>query len=303
MRTLNISFYRFVWLDDPAPITFGSKLADRPRLKQLRADVKAALARVRADHGPIGGTILLSPEGINGFLGASEAGIRAMQQFLRSVPGLEGLDFKESWSNEVPFNRCLVKLKKELISMGHAEIDPAHQTGSRLDPEMLREWIRQGREFTIVDTRNDYELDVGKFQGAVDLHLKSFREFPEALDQWLVRNPDARERPVVMYCTGGIRCEKATAYGLKAGMKNVYQLEGGILRYFEKCGGEGYEGDCFVFDKRVALTPDLSVSPEAAVCFTCRTVLPDGAESKCPKCLDRGAAVHSDVRVEGGLGA
>ena len=236
---LNIAFYRFVPLSD---------------LPELRATLKSAASELG-----LKGSILLAPEGINGFLAGAEASVRRYVGFLENHPALASenhgpLDIKESWSEAQPFARLKVKLKREIITMGYPAIQPALSTGERLAPETLKEWLDDGKPVLLVDTRNDYELKEGGFQGAMDLKMKSFRDFPNRLDQI---KAEAQGRPVVMFCTGGIRCEKATAIAADQGIPNVYQLEGGILRYFEKVGQSHYDGRCFVFDERVALDAEL----------------------------------------------
>ncbi len=245
------------------------------------------------------GTILVSPEGINGFVAAQDPQAREFQGILRNIKGLEQLEFKESFSQEAPYRRFLVKIKKEIISLDGGRIDPRAKTGKRLEPEELKQWYESGKPFTIIDTRNDYEVKLGTFEGALDFDMKSFREFPEKL-----RSQSLKDGPVVMFCTGGIRCEKATAVALDQGLPEVYQLEGGILRYFEKVGGAHYKGDCFVFDRRVTLRPDLSQG-DAAMCFACRTALRTidlqsekyVFEKSCPHCWGKQGATSLSAEI------
>lgn len=232
---LNISFYRFFdWQD------FREQRAVF-REKCLTLGLK--------------GTIILSPEGINGFLAGPEARVREAMVWMRSLPQLDGQDFKESLSETIPFQKMLVKLKKEIIPLGDPSIRPHEQTGRRLTPEELREWYASGKDFWILDTRNTYEVVEGTFERAIDPGIRTFREFPRKLADLPA---EFRDKPGVMFCTGGIRCEKATAVAEKMGFKEVYQLEGGILRYFEKVGAANYAGKCFVFDARVALDGELA---------------------------------------------
>jgi UPF0176 protein len=212
------------------------------------------------------GTILLSPEGVNLMLAGSEDSVRGLHKSLGELaPALADMDFKESWSREVPFRRYIVKLKKEIIKLGLQEIQPLKEQGPSIEPEELARWYDEGKDFTILDTRNDYEVRMGTFEKAVDMKLQSFQEFPEKLQELPA---EAKEKPLVMFCTGGIRCERASLVALKQGFKEVYQLEGGILRYFEKMGGAHYQGECFVFDYRVGVGPDLN--PTASVlCWAC----------------------------------
>lgn len=232
---LNIAFYRFVDLADPAAL--------RPVLRR------------RCQELGLRGTILLSSEGINANLAGIDAAIGEFRAFLEAMPEFAGMEIKESRSERVPFGRMLVKLKKEIIPMGAPEVRPARLTGPRLAPLELKQWLDQGREVLLLDTRNEYEIRHGTFRGARSLGLDTFRQFGPRLERDLTA--EERKRPIVMFCTGGIRCEKATAYALQHGFSEVYQLEGGILKYFEQCGRTHYDGDCYVFDERVALDGEL----------------------------------------------
>jgi UPF0176 protein len=257
-RIENISFYRFVEI--PAE-----------RLPELRAELRAHCMRLA-----LKGTVLLSREGVNGFLAGTKPAMAEIKTVLCGVPGFSGLDFKVSYSTEIPFRRMLVKLKKEIISMGREDVRPAQKTAPRLEPEQLKQWLDEGREVVLVDTRNEYEIELGTFKGARSFGLNTFRPFPIELAK---HREELAGKPVVMFCTGGIRCEKAGAIGLEQGL-DAYQLEGGILRYFEKVGGAHYEGDCFVFDRRVAVDPQLQPTTRHITCYECRTVHP--ANEKCP---------------------
>ncbi len=246
---VNIAAYKFVTLDDlPA-----RRIALRDRCRELG----------------LKGTILLSPEGINLFLAGSREAIDAFVAGLRSQPEFADLETKESFSDRQPFNRMLVRLKKEIIAFGVEGIDPRVETSRRLPARELKAWLDEGRPVTLLDTRNDYEIDLGTFDNAIPIKLDEFRRFPEAVAEL---PEEMKEQPVVSFCTGGIRCEKAAPFLEKAGFKDVYQLEGGILKYFEECGGAHYRGDCFVFDQRVGLNPELKET-DAAACFACQAVL------------------------------
>ena len=238
------------------------------------------------------GTILLSPEGINLVVAAERSAADRLLVRLRALPGFGDLSAKVSESDHPPFNRMLVKIKKEIIAFGVEGIDPASRPARRLSPHQLRQWLDEGRPFTLLDTRNRYETKLGTFRGARTLDLDHFREFPEAAATSL---PDKlKDEPVVTFCTGGIRCEKAAPLLEMTGFTQVFQLDGGILNYFEKCGRAHYEGDCFVFDKRVALDASLRETG-AALCFVCQTPLtlaeqqdPRYAPSiSCPQCHGR----------------
>ncbi len=246
---VNIAAYKFVQL------TSLEKLRDR-----LRSRCKLAGLR---------GTILLSPEGINMFLAGSREGIDALLAEVRSLEGLGDLEVKESYSAEQPFNRMLVKLKREIIAFGVEGIAPAQRTSPKLSAQELKQWLDEGRPVRLLDTRNDYEVDLGTFRGAERLNIQHFRDFPAASTGL---PEEAKGEPLVMFCTGGIRCEKAGPMLESIGFKQVYQLDGGILKYFEECGGAHYDGGCFVFDSRVVLGPDLQ--PTGAVqCYNCQAVL------------------------------
>mmetsp|Transcript_25492 Transcript_25492/g.74327 ORF Transcript_25492/g.74327 Transcript_25492/m.74327 type:complete len:402 (-) Transcript_25492:258-1463(-) len=217
------------------------------------------------------GLVLLTDEGINFFLAAAtrEAADKFLA-FLEEDERFRGIPVKWSESSGTPFKRMLVKLKKEIIALGDPSVRPAERTGLRLEPREFKRWLDEGREVVVVDTRNDYEVRLGTFRNAVDLELDNFKEFPEAVRQ---RVPaPAKDLPVVTFCTGGVRCEKATAIMMDQGFREVYQLEGGILRYFEDCGGDHWDGECFVFDNRVALNPQLEET-ETVMCYSCREPL------------------------------
>ncbi len=233
---LNVSFYRFVTLKGLEPL--------RDQLKE------------RAIKNGLKGSILLSEEGINGFLAGPESNLRPYLNWLFSeFPEFRGIEPKESFSSRVPFSRMLVKVKKEIITMGRPEIRPSEKTGRRIYPKELKEWYDSKKEFVIIDTRNDYEIAQGTFKNAVHYDIETFKQFPAALEK---EAKALQDKNVVMFCTGGIRCEKATALAEDLGIKNVFQLEGGILKYFEEVGGAHYRGDCFVFDHRTNVDPALS---------------------------------------------
>lgn len=273
MRILNIAVYQFT------PLPIDELQAIRLNLKKLCLELG------------LKGTILVTPEGINCFIAGLPESVAGLQAYLEGPLGLKNLSYKESWSDRVPFNRMLVKVKNEIIHVRDPEIQPARFTGPAITPAELKKWIEEGKEFTLLDTRNDYEVRIGTFAGAKDLGIKTFMDFGTRANELPA---EVKEKPVVMFCTGGIRCEKASPMLLKSGFQEVYQLEGGILRYFEECGGAHYNGDCFVFDRRVALTPDLAESGVVA-CYRCQNpVTPEEQrdpayvyEVSCPYCLTR----------------
>lgn len=256
-QVLNVAAYRFAQLDDLE--------AHRNRLKQTcyRLQLK--------------GTILLSSEGINLFVAGEAAAIDRLLEEIREIPGLEALEVKESFTSKQPFQRMLVKIKKEIIAFGIESIAPARHTSQKLRAAELRDWLSQGRSVRLLDVRNDYEVELGTFAGAEHLNIKHFRHFPEAVAEWT----EDRDQPVVMFCTGGIRCEKAGPFMEQLGFRNIFQLDGGILKYFEECGGEHYDGDCFVFDQRVAVGPDLKPTGVIA-CYACQATLTE-AETQAPE--------------------
>ena len=201
------------------------------------------------------GTILLALEGINLFLAGSKENIAALKAELRNDPSFADIQFKDSLSHHQPFGKLLVKIKKEIIPFGRPEINPAEQPAERLSVRTLKAWLDEGRDVVLLDTRNEFEVRHGTFKHAKNFRIHHFREFPEA-----TRRADAglKEKTVVTFCTGGIRCEKAAPYLLQQGFKRVFQLDGGILKYFEQCGNAHFEGECFVFDERIALDADLN---------------------------------------------
>ncbi len=254
-------------------------------LRELR-ELQAVLREFCGASG-MRGTILLSPEGINVFVSAPRAVIDQLLVRLRRVPGLADLRGKESASEEQPFNRMLVKIKHEIIAFGVAGVDPARRPAPRVAPRELKQWLDEGRTVTLLDTRNSYETDLGTFRGARTLGLDHFREFPEAV---AALPNELKDAPIVTFCTGGIRCEKAAPLLELHGFTKVFQLDGGILRYFEECGGAHYEGDCFVFDKRVALDASLRATG-AALCFVCQMPLTP-AEQKDPRYVESISCPH-----------
>ncbi len=242
----------------------GYRFVDLPDRDELRPPMTEA-----CKASGLRGTILLAHEGINFFLAGTQHGVDEFLAFLDSDVRFLDIPLKISHTDYQPFNRMNVRLKKEIISIGMDEVQPAVYTGDSIAPKEFKKWLDDGKAVTVLDTRNDYEIRLGTFENAMDLDIKSFRAFPAAVEAM----PDElKDTPVVMFCTGGIRCEKASVVMLEAGFKDVRQLEGGILGYFEEVGGSHWNGDCFVFDHRVALTPELKES-EAIQCFACRQPL------------------------------
>lgn len=267
---LNISAYKFVPLSE---------------LEPLREELKRT-----ADLLQLRGTILLSPEGINLFLAGLPENVSSFLDSLRQHPEFAEIEPKNSYSEEQPFRRMLVRLKKEIIAFGVEGIQPSQRTSPKLPAKQLKEWLDSGRQVRLLDVRNDYEFELGTFRGAEKLDLDHFRDFPSAIAKL---PEEARTQPLVMFCTGGIRCEKAGPLMENAGFQEVYQLDGGILKYFEECGEAHYDGSCFVFDNRVALTPKLEPTGDI-LCFACQAVLTgDNIQDKryvlgehCPNCYE-----------------
>ena len=247
---LNIASYKFVPIADP---------------NQLQEEL-----RTQALATGLTGTILLAEEGLNLFLAGPEEGARTFVADLKADARFADLAPKESWSATQPFKKLIVKVKREIIRMNHPTIQPdfSQPTGRApaADAQTVRRWLDQGhddegRPVVTLDTRNAFEVDVGTFKGAIDWRLNKFSDFPKAL---LEHRAELQDKTVVSFCTGGIRCEKAALFMREAGLEHVVQLEGGILKYFEETGGAHYQGDCFVFDERIAVKPDLSALQDAS---------------------------------------
>lgn len=277
---VNIAGYRFVDLPD------RDSLRNPIREKCIELGLK--------------GTVLLSHNGINFFLAGNEGEIDDFVSFLEEDDRFQGIPLQISHSDYQPFRRMLVRLKKEIISLGMDEIKPAETPGNFIEPNEFKRWLDEEREVIILDTRNDYELRVGTFQNAIDLDIKSFREFPEAIKKL----EQDKSTPVVMFCTGGIRCEKASIVMENQGWKNVQQIKGGVLGYFKETGGAHWNGDCFVFDQRVSLDKNLREASHE-MCFKCREPLsPDEMESEkymlegyCPYCYARNSEPAATLPV------
>ena len=236
---LNVSGYQFARLEDP---------------HALRESLHAA-----ASQRGLKGTILLAHEGINLFLAGGSVAVEALLAVVRLQPGLQCFEVKRSWSDAQPFRKLLVKVKAEIIRMNHPAIAPQEGRAPAVDAQTVRRWLDQGhddqgRPVVTLDTRNGFEVDQGSFDGAVDWRLGKFSDFPAALQ---AHRAELEGKTVVSFCTGGIRCEKAALVMQEAGLEHVWQLEGGILKYFEETGGAHFHGRCFVFDEREALDAQL----------------------------------------------
>lgn len=265
---VNISCYKFVTLEN---------------LEQLQQTIRTAAAEQN-----LKGTVLLSTEGINMFLAGDRPGIDGFVSWLQQNPNFTDIRPKESLSTYQPFTRLLVKIRREIISFDIQGIAPEQQTAPKLPAAELKRWLDEGQPFHLLDTRNDYEVDIGTFADAIRLDIDHFRQFPEAI----AALPESmKEEPIVMFCTGGIRCEKAGPFMQQAGFQKVYQLDGGILKYFEEVGGDHWNGECFVFDQRVAVDPHLQETGTTQ-CYLCQAVVtPQMQQSEkyvpgksCPAC-------------------
>jgi UPF0176 protein len=240
---LNIAAYLFVSLNELPQLR--AKILDECHIRELK------------------GTILLTGEGINMFLAGQPEKLRGFLDWLRTDPRFAPIEAKESWSEEQPFKKMLIKLKNEIIRMNHPSIQPEKGRAHFISPKKLQEWLDRGsddlgRPVVMVDTRNAFEVEYGTFENALHFHIEKFTEFPAAI---AAHKDELADKTLVSFCTGGIRCEKSGLYMREIGMEHSYQLEGGILKYFEEVGAAHYQGSCFVFDEREALEPSLEVIP------------------------------------------
>ncbi len=269
-HTTVAALYKFVTLDD-------FEAMQQPLLQHCR------------DAGVMG-TLLLAREGINGTIAGSVQGIADVLAYLRTDPRLADLPHKESWADSMPFLRMKVRLKKEIVTMGVPSIDPNHIVGTYVDPADWNALISDP-DVVVVDTRNDYEVEIGTFKGAIDPNITTFREFPD----WVRENGllDDKKKKVAMFCTGGIRCEKSTAFMREQGVEEVYHLNGGILKYLEEIPKDEslWDGECFVFDERVSVGHGLEPGPYDS-CHACRHAVDADDKASplyiegvsCPKC-------------------
>ena len=270
-KYLNIAGYKFV------------TIPDRNTLRQP--------FKHKCDSLELKGTVLLSHEGINIFVAGLESNIVQFRNWVIEDERFNDISFKESTSDAQPFNRMNVRLKNEIISVGLPNFDRIDSEEGRIFPNELHQRLSNNEDIVLLDTRNTYETRLGSFQNSIELGIRTFRAFPEA-----VANMDTslKDKQIVMFCTGGVRCEKASVIMRDAGFTNVRQLEGGILGYFQEVGGDHWNGECFVFDKRVALKPDLTETG-TTVCFACREpLLPEQQLDpayvpgiSCSYCIDR----------------
>ena len=271
-RVVVAALYRFVKLDEHAALR-----------EPLLAIMRDAAVR---------GTLLLAPEGINGTVAGPRAGVDRLLAWLRADARLAALTHKESPADKMPFLRTKVRLKREIVTLGVQGIDPTHTVGTYVKPDQWNELIRDP-QVTVIDTRNDYEVKLGRFENALNPNTESFRQFPAFVKDNL---DPARHKKVAMFCTGGIRCEKSTAYLKQLGFEQVYHLEGGILKYLEEIDepDSAWHGECFVFDDRVSVGHGLTPG-SFTLCYACRLpISPADRESErfikgvsCPHCYDK----------------
>jgi UPF0176 protein len=273
---VNIAAYKFITLDN---------------LEAMRTQYQALCHELG-----LKGTVLLTPEGINMFLSGPREQVDHYLAWVKSDERLADLEWKESLSDEQSHKRMLVKIKEEIITMRMPLIQPELGRAPAVDAKTLKRWLDQGVDdegvpVVMMDTRNAFEVDVGTFDNTLDYRIDKFSEFPEVV---AAQKDELEGKTVVTFCTGGIRCEKAAIHMQNIGYQRVYQLEGGILKYFEEVGGEHYTGDCFVFDYRTALNPQLQPT-ETVQCFACRAVVtprqqlsPDYVYGvSCPHCASK----------------
>lgn len=273
MKTLNISNitgYKFT------PITNTKSLQEEILKHSKRLGLK--------------GTVLISKKGLNFSIAGEIESSKDFITFLRSDKRFSDIDIKTTYNEYQPFRKMLVRIKKEIISMGVDQIDPFTFTGEKISPKELHKKLNNKEDIILLDTRNEYEVRLGTFENAVDLNLDSFRDFPKEIKNL---KKEMKNKEIVMFCTGGVRCEKASALMLKNGFKDVKQIDGGVINYFKETGGAFWKGDCFVFDDRVALDKELKET-DYILCYRCREPLNKEEigsdkykiDEYCPYCFD-----------------
>ena len=273
MKTLNISNitgYKFT------PITNTKSLQEEILNHSKRLGLK--------------GTVLISQKGLNFSIAGEIESCKNFITFLRSDKRFRDIDIKKTYNEYQPFRKMLVRIKKEIISMGVEQIDPFTFTGEKISPKELHKKLNNKEDIILLDTRNEYEVRLGTFENALDLNLDSFRDFPKEIKNL---KQEMKDKEIVMFCTGGVRCEKASALMLKNGFKDVKQIDGGVINYFKETGGAFWKGDCFVFDDRVALDKELKET-DYILCYRCREPLNKEEigsdkykiDEYCPYCFD-----------------
>lgn len=263
----NISGYKFVELGD---------------LEVLRAEMKNLVIK----HN-LNGTIYVCSEGVNIALAGLSENVSDYRKALAEDSRFSDIFFKESFSKTCPFHKVVVKIKPEVIAMGIDGIEVSLGEGTHLEPEEFKQWLDHNpEEVVVLDTRNHYEYNLGTFDNAIDPKIKTFKQFPAFVDSL---PEEYKEKKVVIFCTGGIRCEKAAPMMKQKGFNNIYQIHGGILNYLEKCGGEHWHGDCFIFDDRVAVNAELKETG-AQLCRKCHNAI-TAEHTKCPYCVEQDIAI------------
>lgn len=252
--------------------------------------IKGPLAAVACANG-VKGTLLLAPEGINGTIAGARDGVNAVLDHIKSLPGCEDLEWKESTASAMPFPRMKVRLKREIVTMGQPDVDPRASVGTYVSPDAWNDLITAD-DVAVIDTRNDYEVEIGTFKGAIDPNTRAFGEFPE---WWRANKDQFHGKKIAMFCTGGIRCEKASNFLMGEGVEEVFHLKGGILKYLEDVpqSDSRWQGECFVFDGRVSVGHGLDEGTYD-LCHACRRPI-DESDKKdasyeagvcCPNCKD-----------------
>ena len=270
MNIANITGYKFTPIEDTS---------------NLQKDISNCSNKLK-----LKGTVLISNKGLNFSIAGTRDNVDTFIEFLYSYERFKNIPIKTTYSDYQPFRKMLVRIKKEIISMGVDDIDPFVFTGAKISPLELNEKLNNNEDVVLLDTRNEYEVRLGTFENAIDLNLDSFRDFPNEME-YLKKTLEGKD--IVMFCTGGVRCEKASALMLKNGFQNVRQIDGGIINYFKETGGNHWKGDCFVFDDRVALDKDL-LETDYKLCFRCREPLNKEEigsdkykiDEYCPYCFD-----------------
>ncbi len=270
MNIANITGYKFTPIEDTS---------------NLQKDISNCSNKLK-----LKGTVLISNKGLNFSIAGTRDNVDTFIEFLYTYERFKNMPIKTTYNDYQPFRKMLVRIKKEIISMGVDDIDPFVFSGAKISPLELNEKLNNNEDIVLLDTRNEYEVRLGTFENAIDLNLDSFRDFPNEME-YLKKTLEGKD--IVMFCTGGVRCEKASALMLKNGFKNVRQIDGGIINYFKETGGNHWKGDCFVFDDRVALDKDL-LETDYKLCFRCREPLNKEEigsdkykiDEYCPYCFD-----------------
>lgn len=248
-KIANITGYKFIYIQNK---------------KELQEEILNISTNLK-----LKGTVLISDKGLNFSIAGKEVDIQKFKHFIKKDHRFTDMDIKSTENNYQPFRKMLVRIKKEIISMGVDDINPAEFTGEKISPKDVSKKIDMGEDIILLDTRNEYEVRLGTFKNAIDLNLDSFRDFPDQIENF---NKNLKDKEIIMFCTGGVRCEKASALMLKNGFQNVKQIDGGVINYFKETGGKHWNGDCFVFDDRVALDKQL-IETDYVLCFRCREPL------------------------------